>query len=196
MKVYLASEDKTILIRLANIINKGGNSCIMSDAEADGYKGILRDMRNAVGNFDIMLLVSGSPAAAAIEANRVDGFRASVCKNHEDAVDAASAKANLIVLDLSRIHTIDINSILEECGAQRGAGRHREAAEKVTRTSTGTAGAGFKSPLRGIFGYGRARTPDKNAEKNGYDADAAPQQRRKGRGGILDSIKDTFGVED
>ena len=113
MKVYLAAENKELGIRLANIINRGSGRCIISDMESDDYKALLKDIKNSMEYFDLSILISGSPQEASMDANRINGIRAVVCKDLEDVSGAVSAKANLIVLDAAKLSRIDGNAMVE-----------------------------------------------------------------------------------
>jgi ribose 5-phosphate isomerase RpiB len=132
VKVYLAAENKELGIRLANIINRGSGTCIISDMESSDYKALLKDIRNSMEDFDLSILISGSPQEASMDANRIGGVRAVVCKDLEDVSEAISAKANLIVLDSEKLSRIDGRAMVEIF--KNGFGVRESQPQKTTYT--------------------------------------------------------------
>lgn len=221
MKIYLAAENKDMGIRLANIINRSGGTCIMSDFDSGGYRALLKDIRNSMAGFDLSILISGSPQEAGMDANRIGGIRAAVCKDLEDVSAAVAAKANLIVLDAGKLSRIDgremVNIFQENLGAvtaqdtkpnySQNQPYRQQAPTQQLQKKQGTIQ--IKQPeqqrkgpgLKGIFGIGRTNAglpPKFNIKKPEIKVKQPaqePQKPQKKRGGLFGSLKDTFGVE-
>ena len=203
MRVYLASEGRGPGIKLANIINSSGSTCIIGDVDSDDYRALIKGIRDSADDFDLSILVSRNPMAAAMEANRTAGLRASVCKDPEDAAEAMEAKANLIVLDEAKLGKEGIQGILESCDSAMGGGKQHARPERAeAHKEKGQRRWGFADSVKGMFGasddyVGREHVQNKREEtRKERDEEPEPRERRKrGSGGMLDSLKDTFGIE-
>ncbi len=215
MRVYLASDDKGLSIRLANIINRSGNTCIMSDEDTDDYRILIKDIRDSISGYDVSILVSKKPMDAVIEANKVSGVRAAVCKDVDDAVSAMQAKSNVIILDSSKVYRMDTRGIIKSVEDSFGnaMGRQRQIADvqpKGEKTVQQAAlpqkqqGSGMFGSIKNVFGAGApapkekpAPVLQKRAEREAQKpkkVQEPPQQNKKGKG-LFGSLKDTFGVE-
>ena len=212
MRVYLASESVVSGVKLANIINSSGNTCIIGVLGVDDSKELIRDVKDSSDRFDLSVIVSRNPVAAAMEANRVSGIRASACKDADDVDEAIAAQANLIVFDDAKLHNMNIYGLIENIEKSLGGGRrHTKAPEKTPEKRARVVekedrGEGLSNRFKGIFGVGE----EEKAERNGHrerekekearevereEETAHSAQRRKGKGGFFGSLKDTFGVE-
>lgn len=222
MKVYLASDQKELCIRLANIINRSGNTCIMSDEDSEDYMTLLKDVRSSMSGYDISILISKEPMKASIEANRMGGIRATVCKDTEDAEAAIEAKSNLIILDSSKVYRMDTRSIIKsiEDSFESPAPKQKYAEEipapkkekvqqpqriAIPAKSTGGGIGSMFGSIKGAFGKsdsekGSGMVKEKPVQKvvekpaKVKMPEMAPL-KKKGKGGFLGSLKDTFGVE-
>lgn len=228
MKVYLASEQKELSIRLANIINRSGNTCIMSDEDSDDYRSLLKDIRSSLAGYDLSILISKTPMEAAIEANKMGGVRATVCKDIEDAAAALQAKSNMIILDSSKVYRMDMRSIVKSIEDSFGGStskqrsiaetaapkKERALPQQQAQSSSGKAAGsgigGMFGSIKGALGMDSSGSKDdthkakamqaaqKKADKQIIKAQKVqdePPPKKKGKGGFMDSLKDTFGVE-
>ncbi len=216
MKAYIVAEQKELGIRLANMINRSGSMCIISDASATDYRTLLSDIKGSIASFDLAILVSKAPIEACIEANRMGGIRATVCKDVEDTKAAIKARANLIVFDSAKIYKMDTRAMLKsiqdsfeepESGAapqERKAMSQAPASKPMPVKTPG--GGGFFGSIKSVFGAdesaleerGQKMEPPKKkpVEKKPQKLEEEmPPSKKKGKGGIFDSLKDTFGVE-
>lgn len=215
MKVYLASDQKELYIRIANIISRSGSTCIMSDEDSDDYMALLKDVRSSMSGYDISILISKEPMKASIEANRMGGVRAAVCKDTEDAQAAIEAKSNLIILDATKVYRMDTRGIvrsiedslespepkqkyIEEAPAPKKEKVQQAQRDAPTRSEGRGVGNVFGS-IRGALGMGdseKEKPMQKKFEKPiKVKVPDEPAPRKKGKGGFLGSLKDTFGVE-
>ncbi len=215
MKVYLASDQKELYIRIANIISRSGSTCIMSDEDSDDYMALLKDVRSSMSGYDISILISKEPMKASIEANRMGGVRAAVCKDTEDAQAAIEAKSNLIILDATKVYRMDTRGIvrsiedslespepkqkyIEEAPAPKKEKVQQAQRDAPTRSEGRGVGNVFGS-IRGALGMGDSEKEEpmqKKFEKPiKVKVPDEPAPRKKGKGGFLGSLKDTFGVE-
>ena len=221
MKVYLASDQKELCIRLANVINRSGNTCIMSDQDSEDYMDLLKDVRGSMSGYDISILISKEPMRASIEANRMGGVRAAVCKDTEDAAAAIDAKSNLIILDASKVYRMDTRGIVKSIEdslespapkqkyVEEAPAPKKEKVQQVQRAepakSTGGGVGGMFGSIKGALGMsdsdkGGDKVKEKQVQKKAEKPVKAkiPEEappKKKGRGGLMGSLKDTFGVE-
>ncbi len=215
MRVYLASDDKGLSIRLANIINRSGNTCIMSDEDTGDYRVLIKDIRDSISGYDVSILVSKTPMEAVIEANKVGGVRAAVCKDVDDAVSAMQAKSNVIILDSSKVYRMDTRGIIKSIEDSFGntAGRQRQIVEVQQKrektvqqpaTPQKQLGGGVLGSIKSAFGAGAPapkEKPEPVVQKRAAQEMQKPRkaqepqpQNKKGKG-LFGSLKDTFGVE-
>ncbi|MCL4389452.1 RpiB/LacA/LacB family sugar-phosphate isomerase [Candidatus Marsarchaeota archaeon] len=223
VKIYLAAEHKDLGIKLANAINRSNSTCIISDIDSEGYSALLRDIKGSLQGFDLSILISDSPHEASMEANRLGGIRATVCKDLEDVEAAMAANANLIVLDSAKLSRIDVRGMIksfqDHVEPEQQKPQRKDAISYTPEKSIqvqpkpqiqqrpqqkmqpGGIGGSFKS----IFGVGMKEDtatssskdiPKKKLEIKPKKPDVAQlQPKKKGRGGLFGSLKDTFGVE-
>ncbi|HUC38574.1 MAG TPA: RpiB/LacA/LacB family sugar-phosphate isomerase [Candidatus Acidoferrum sp.] len=209
MRIYVAAEKKGLDVSLANMINRSGHNCIICDDESTEYKDLIKDIRNYYSSYDLSILISASPQDACIEANRIAGIRAVVCKDAEDASSAMSAKSNLIVIDAEKFRTGDtkgiMKSIFDSSGKPRQQTLEPQMAQEPQRRQQPSTG-GTLGSLKNAFGMGNApqdkpmqkQAPVQQPKKVQPVQKQQPQQapKKKGKsGGFFDSLKDTFGVE-
>ncbi len=221
MKVYLASEQKELCIRLANIINRSGNTCIMSDDDSDDYRVLIKDIRDSISGYDMSILISRTPMEAVIEANKTGGIRATVCKDVEDTAAAMKAKSNMVILDAAKLYRMDTRGIVKSIEDSYGgtAAKQRvqdeipspkrekavpQAREPAAREPGGGGISGMLGSIKNVFGADDSEPKEKEPkfQKKAEKATQKPQRqaqelppKKKGKGGIFGSLKDTFGVE-
>jgi ribose 5-phosphate isomerase RpiB len=222
MKVYVAGDQKELCIRFANMINRSGNNCIISDEDSTDYRDLVRDIKDSYNSYDLCILISSDPFDACIEANRISGLRAAVCKDIEDAASAISAKSNLVVIDAAKARSADARAILKSVLDSYGMPAKQQYAEEPQRrekpiqvqpqkASSGGGVGGMFSSIKGALGVGnsgdssdiepkrpkqQAQPPQPQKKVQQKVSEYAPQPpKKKGKGGFLGSLKDTFGVD-
>ncbi len=215
MKVYIAAEQKELGIKLANMINRSGSTCIISDEGSADYRVLLSDIKGSMAGFNLAILVSKMPLEASIEANRMGGIRAIVCKDLEDVMGATKARANLIVFDASKIYKMDTRGMLKqiqdsfEAPVVESTQQERRAAQQAPQQKQAPVkapgGGGFFGSVKNMFGADGAATDEKMPkmeppkkkmmEKKPQKVEEEMPPKRKGKGGLFGSLKDTFGVE-
>ena len=218
MKIYVAGDQKELCIRFANMINRSGNNCIISDEDSGDYRDLVKDIKDSYSSYDLCILISGDPFDACIEANRVSGLRAAVCKDIEDAAAAISAKSNLVVIDASRARSADARAILKSVLDSYGMPAKQQEVEEAQRREKPVqaqqlqktpSGGGMFSSIKGAIGVGRADDSDIEPKKPKIQIQQPQPQKKvaqqkqqeaqppkkKGKGGFLGSLKDTFGVD-
>lgn len=214
MKVYLVSDQKELYIRVANIISRSGSTCIMSDEDSDDYLALLKDVRSSMSGYDISILISREPMKASIEANRMGGVRAAVCKDTEDAQAAMEASSNLIILDATKVYRMDmrgmVKSIEDSLENHEPKQKYIEEApmpkkEKIQQVQhaapakSAGGGGGIFGSIKGALGVGESgkeKQAQKKVEKPiKVNMPEEHPPKKKGKGGVFGSLKDTFGVE-
>ena len=221
MKIYVAGDQKELCIRFANMINRSGNNCIISDEDSADYRDLVKDIKDSYNSYDLCILISSDPFDACIEANRISGLRAAVCKDIEDAAAAISAKSNLVVIDASKARSADaraiLKSVLDSYGmpakqqsvVEAPQKREKPAQVQPQKAPSGGGVGGMFSSIKGAFGVGNSGdSSDIEPKKPKLQAPLQPQKKvvqqkqqdtqppkKKGKGGFLGSLKDTFGVD-
>ncbi len=192
MKIYVASDQNQLGIKLANMINRSGNNCIISDEDSDNYADLVRDIKGSYTAYDLTILITKDPHDAAIEANRVTGIRAAVCKDAEDAAAAISARSNLVVVDSAKFtgNIRDIlKSILDSYGTEQQPPAQQQTKQKLPAVQPkdelpmavagAAAGAGILGSLKGALGMGDSSNqppqPPPQPQKSQAKAPTQPQ---------------------
>lgn len=221
MKVYVAAEQKDLGIRIANMLNRSGSTCIISDEPSGDYRVLLSDIKGAIQGFNAAILISKAPLDAAIEANRMGGIRATVCKDMEDVGGALRARANLIIFDSAKVYKMDTRSMLKsiqdyfdngDAGQVQSERRMTQAAPArmppVKEPQQKPLGGGnLLGSMKNMFGVGggsgtpaqkmpKVEMPKrKPVEKEPQKSEEMLPPKKRGKGGLFGSLKDTFGVE-
>lgn len=161
MKVYIITDNIDNGIVASNIVNKTGNTGIISESRSEDPRALLSDLKDNIGSMgELAVLICANPKAVSISANKMSGIRAATCKDAEDAAEATTdAKANVILIDSSKAtktllseiikawlaSTIgeDIEPAEEEAPARaapsRLLGGIKDAAKSATKAVTNTA---------------------------------------------------------
>ncbi len=201
MKIFLAAEDRTMGIKLANSINKSGSTCILGDEETSDRDTLLQEVKEEYSAYDMSILVSGEPLEATMEANKVGGLRAAACKDVSGIADAMEAKCNLLILDANRLRGINTQDMLKTMDDYLSGKKKKPAAqETLVKSESKSQGSGMMGSLKGAFGMGEQTVQEKPKERAKVQEKAKPKDeeykpRRKGKGGFFNSLKDTFGVD-
>ena len=101
MEAYIIAEDLHTGVHLANFLNRNGNKAIISEESESDYRAQLKDLVSHSGDSDLNIIITSKPAVLTIEANKLDGIRAVLCKTADDLDSIDEAGVNTLLLDSS-----------------------------------------------------------------------------------------------
>jgi len=114
MKIYIIADKASTCLYISNHLNSGPHKAIASELEGSDYKEQLEELKSNKDSFDLFIVVSASPTPCVIEANKLDGVRAVVCRSGEDVSEALAADANVMAFDVAKMSRQQISKSLEE----------------------------------------------------------------------------------
>lgn len=115
MKVYVISDNPDYGIAAVNMVNKTGNTAIMSEMKSDDVRDLLAELRESVNSrFDMILMICHGAKDVAISANKMSNVMAVACKDVDDSMEAVtSTRANVILVDSIRLTRSNLASIID-----------------------------------------------------------------------------------
>jgi ribose 5-phosphate isomerase RpiB len=184
---------------LANVINAASQTAIMSEVASEDYSELIDEAVDSIGEgYDLVVLISKSPAEACIAANKTSRIRAVVCKTQSDAAKAKKARANLIIIDISDLTKTAASSIMKGWfGSGTGsAPADEEPEDEKQESAIGNIGKGVLGALSSGAGAIKERSkPKAKAAKEEEEEEEEDDTKKPKGGGIIKSIKYAFGIE-
>ena len=217
MKIYVISDKPEDSVVASNYINKNGHTAILSEIVTEDSRELLADLKsNTGGSFDVIIMICENAKDIAISANKIGGAMAVVCKDQDDALEAmSSTRANVIIIDSSRMTKSSLTSILggilaEQTAEERSESTKRAAhhmqqreTEPIEPAGSGLGGVflGIKNSL-GMSGENEAPPPRAVVKRERPKA-PEPEPRHgpslmksvKSKG-FMKSLKDSLGIVD
>lgn len=192
MKVFVVSDDKKKGISAANLINGSGNSGIISQAEPESYKDLVKEIAENKKTFDVAFVVTSKPIAVCTEANKLSGVRAAVCADSDDAIEAREAESNVIVISSSNFTEYIFKEILENTTDSEIA---TPEGKQESLMNTG------KQLMNSIMPKKKPQKKQKQTpkaeEKEEEPEEEEEQEDKPGKkdGSVMDKLKDSLGIK-
>ena len=114
MKIYIIADKAGTCLYISNYLNSGPHKAIASELESSDYKEQLEELESNKDAFDLFIVISANPTSYVIEANKLDGVRAVVCRSEEDVGEAIAADANLMAFEAVKMSRQQVSKSLEE----------------------------------------------------------------------------------
>jgi ribose 5-phosphate isomerase RpiB len=194
MKAYILSEDESHGIALANAINAAGSTAIMEEHESNSYVELIDKAAESLENgYDLIVLVSRKPLEANIAANKTTKLRAVVCRTQTDASKARKARANIIIMDDGEFSKTSASGIMRGwAGSTPEPPSEEEPEQSVGISEMGRSVLGALSSGLSVL---KKSTSTKNRVERESSEDEEGDIRKPKGGGIIKSLKYTFGLE-
>lgn len=196
MKVYILTDDQGAGITISNSVNASRNAGILSESTMSNDE-MVNEVSAHLDEYDAFILCSSNPIALNIKLNKLGGVRAAVCESRSDAVSARDkADANAYILDTSG--KLDKNYVLSIVSGVLGTDQSQiripkpqpqpQQQQKRPQQSDKPADG-----QKGIFG--RISAVRQQLQPDDYVVQQE-KKRDKEKRKWMDSIKDTFGIEE
>ena len=201
VKVYVLGDNREHSVKLSNFINSTGRTAIMSEEVPSDYSDLVEDMlHDGDKEFDLTVVISRQPVETCIEANRNERFRAAMCRNLKEAAMAKAARTNVLVLDGNDFRYDETSDIV---GAWLGSHEQRRAEEEEEVREAKPVH--HEDVFKHLLSFAERkpehkkhkkaeREKDEEVEEAGQEEEEEEGPKPKG-GGIVKSIKYTFGIE-
>ena len=187
IEAYIIAEDLHTGVHLANFLNKNGNKAIISEENESDYRAQLKDLVSNNQDSDLNIIITSKPAVLTIEANKLDGIRAVLCKTADDLDAIDEAGVNTVLLD-SSFDDEKLCSMFEKYNYAPSAERRPQPQKPVLQSLKQT--------------YANAQTRQKAQKKSANPAsnengqkDGQKEPFWNPQKGVKKNLKDIFGIE-
>jgi ribose 5-phosphate isomerase RpiB len=197
MRICIISENSPVGAAASNYLSRSGHTVLLGENEDGEAKSLLLEVKSNLRSNDLIVVLSSNIKAFAISANKLDGVSAVACRDQEDAIDAvSSADANVAVID-STTDRKTLISILDGLTIEVKSTK----AEKVTYTIKAKerayspptkVGPGIFAGIKDVAGNVKLGS----AKPLGAIKDANEAISSVKKKGLMNHLKDTFGIED
>ncbi len=212
MRICIISENPPAGAAASNYLSRNGHTVIIGENEDGEAKSLLSEVKSNLRSSDLIVVLSSNAKAFAISANKMDGVSAVACRDQEDALDAiSSADANVAVIDAAtdrKTLTSILDGLTSEAKPEKKAEKAVEAPRVKERVQApAKTGPGLFAGIKDAASSATSGLKDAaGSVKSGITKPAtAVKEVGKDTGGTISSIKkkglmnhlkDTFGIED